>query len=68
MKKDINVNYIILDATIENKRLTLVDLYGSYRDSPDFLKTVVEKAQDFENDNYICSGDFNFVMSRKLDS
>ena len=66
-KKDINGNFIILDVTIEDKRLTLVNLYGPNRDSPDFFKTVVEKAQDFKNENYIFCGDFNFVMNPKLD-
>ena len=42
-KKDINGNFIILDVTIEDKRLTVVNLYGPNRDSPDFFKTVVEK-------------------------
>ena len=46
-KKDINGNFIILDVTIEDKRSTLVNLYGLNRDSPDFFKTVVEKGTGF---------------------
>ena len=47
-KKDFTGNFIILDDTIEDKRLTLVNLYRPNRDSPDFFKTFVEKAQDFK--------------------
>lgn len=48
-KKNIYGNFIILNVTIEDKRLTSVNLYMSNKDLLDFFN-VVEKVQDFEKD------------------
>ena len=39
IKTDKNGNYIILDMVIEEKEITLVNLYGPNEDNPQFLKT-----------------------------
>ena len=46
---DPNFNYIILDLSIENNRLTLVSIYGPNSDDPGFYKNVVKKIEDIGN-------------------
>lgn len=38
-KVDVEGNYVILDITIEGKRVTLVSLYGPNTDKPSFFQT-----------------------------
>ena len=35
---DLDGNKIILDITVNNKRLTLINAYGPNKDTPDFMK------------------------------
>lgn len=64
---DENGNYVILNVTLENTQVTLVNIYGPNRDYPDFYKLVLEKASNFGNENYIICGDFNFILNPKID-
>jgi exonuclease III len=65
-KKDDNGNYIMLDFSIEGKRVTLINIYGPNKDSP-FLKSVVENAEFFENNHYVFCGDLNSAMNPSID-
>ena len=66
-EKDNNGNFIILDVTLAEKRLTIINVYGPNKDSPGFFKNVVEIAERVGNDCYIFCGDFNFVMNPEKD-
>jgi exonuclease III len=66
-EKDNSGNFIVLDVTLAEKRMTIINIYGPNKDSPDFFKNVVETAERVGNDCYIFCGDFNFVMNPKVD-
>ena len=43
VKTDKNGNYILLDITIQGKRITLVNIYGPNEDSPNFYTNIIQK-------------------------
>ena len=59
-------NLIILNCLISNKNITLVNLYGPNKDSPDFYKLLKDKIQEFNNP-CIMAGDFNLVLNPTID-
>lgn len=64
---DTDGNYIILDMTVHNQKLTLVNLYGPNNDKPAFFQNIANYIEEIgNNDNIIC-GDFNCVISPDLD-
>ena len=67
VKTDKNGNYIILDIIIQGKRITLVNLYGPNQDNPNFYTNIKQKVSEFENDQAIMCGDWNFVLDQDLD-
>ena len=68
IKTDKNGNYIILDMVIEEKEITLVNLYGPNEDNPQFYENLIKKIAEFENDNVIICGDWNLVINPEIDS
>ena len=68
IKKDLDGNKIILDISILNKRITLINIYGPNRDCPNFYESVKQNLQEFENDDIIITGDFNLVMDPETDT
>lgn len=68
IKTDKNGNYIILDMVIEDKEITLVNLYGPNEDNPQFYENLIKKIAEFENDNVIICGDWNLVINPEIHS
>ena len=66
VKTDKNGNYIILNIIIQGKRITLVNLYGPNQDYPNFYTNIKQKVSEFENDQVIMCGDWNFVLDPDL--
>ena len=66
-KKDINGNYSILDILVENRKITLVCLYGPNTDNPDFFSNIMSVIDDFENEYFVICGDFNLVQNPCID-
>ena len=67
--KDENGNYLILDATVENMPLLLINIYGPNSDIPNFYASLMDKIVDCLNTQYIIiGGDFNLVIDKDLDS
>ena len=62
-----NGNYIILDIKINDRKVTLVNLYGPNNDSPNFFKQISNCIDDIDNDETIICGDFNCVLNPELD-
>ena len=60
-------NYIIVDITLDNTRLTLISLYAPNQDSPNFFDNIMLIADTFNNNDKIICGDFNLVQDPKLD-
>lgn len=67
--KDDSGNYLILDTTIENMNLLLVNIYGPNLDTPNFYSKIKEKIDSCLNTQHIImGGDFNLVMNKDSDS
>ena len=60
-------NYIILDIKINDRKITLVNLYGPNNDSPNFFKQISSCIDDIDNEETIICGDFNCVLKPELD-
>lgn len=67
--KDDSGNYLILDTTIENMNLLLVNIYGPNLDTPNFYSEIIDKIDSCLNTQHIImGGDFNLVMNKDSDS
>lgn len=58
---------LIIDVTIEDKRLTLINIYGPNRDDPHFYHSVIADMMSYENP-VVLGGDFNLVLDPEVDS
>lgn len=54
---DNNGNYMVLDISIEGKRITLLTIYGPNEDCPKFYKNISDIISNLSND-VIMVGDF----------
>ena len=59
--------YIITDVSIDNNRITLINLYGPNKDAPAFFEDITVQAQAYNNDRIIWCGDFNVVQNSTID-
>ena len=66
IKTDANGNYIILNMTIQGKKVTLVNIYGPNEDNPQFYRNLKEKYSEFDNELLIICGDWNFVQNPEM--
>ena len=57
IKTDPNGNYIILNMTIQGKKVTLVNIYGPNEDNPQLYRNLKEKYSEFDNEMLITRGD-----------
>ena len=54
--------FIIMDMEIDNKVLTLVNIYAPNKDNPTFSQNLLDHLLSFECEEIIMGGDFNLVM------
>ena len=64
---DSNGNFIVADISLDNNRLTLVNLYGPNDDSPAFYEHIMNQVDAFGNDYVVMCGDFNLVQDPDKD-
>ena len=64
---DTHGNYIILNIRTAEEDITLVNIYGPNRDSPEFYSTIQSKIQQFQHPKLIIAGDWNLVLNPYLD-
>ena len=64
---DPNGRYVILDLTLLECRLTLVNLYGPNVHNPEFFKEIIKILDEMPNLYRIIGGDFNLVLDNKMD-
>lgn len=57
---DNNGNYLVLDISIEGKKITLLTIYGPNEDCPKFYENISDIISNLSND-VITVGDFNLV-------
>ena len=67
-KRDNDGNLLALDITIEDNRVTIVNIYGPNIDSPEFYEYVREVFLELDNEYYILLGDFNLVLNPDIDT
>ena len=60
-------NYIILDITIFNQRLTLINIYAPNTDCPHFFQIIDNHIDRLNNDMLFLCGDFNCILDPTLD-
>lgn len=65
---DKNGNYIAIEIFVEQRKITLVNLYGPNKDDPIFYNNIFEIIAEFGNNNFIICGDFNLCLDPDLDS
>ena len=53
---------------IEDKEVTLVNIYGPNNDSPQFYENLKHKIEEFQNEEVIIYGDWNMIIDVKMDS
>ena len=53
--------FIIADIKIQDKTLTLVNIYAPNKDEPTFFQNVCEKLSSSDRDFIVFGGDFNLV-------
>lgn len=63
---DLQGNKLILDITINGKRMTLLNIYAPNRDTPDFFIQLKQDIETYGN-NIILTGDFNLILDPLLD-
>lgn len=63
---DLQGNKLVLDITINGKRMTLINIYGPNRDTPEFFSGIKTDIQKSENP-VILAGDFNLVLDPSID-
>ncbi|VDI42705.1 Hypothetical predicted protein [Mytilus galloprovincialis] len=61
-------NYLILDMTIHEYRITLADIYGPNNDNPGFFTEVQEVISNIQNSSIIMAGDWNVVQDYEIDT
>lgn len=60
-------NLLALSISIENRKLSLVCLYGPNEDSPEFYQNLSNIVNKLQNDEMIIVGDFNLVLDTSQD-
>ena len=66
-KHDTDGNFLILDMTVRNKRLSLINIYGPNKDEPNFYVNLFKMITDIGNKTYIICGDFNISLDPTID-
>ena len=61
-------NYLILDITIQEYRITLVALYGPNNDSPNLFTNIQDIVVRILNTSIIMVGDWNVVQDYETDT
>ena len=59
--------FILVDWKLENKTVTLANIYAPNDDNPNFFKNFFRHLLSFECDDIILGGDFNLVMDVQND-
>ena len=68
VETDPNGNFIILDIKMQDKRFTLVYLYGPNEDKPQYCNNIRQKLVHYESDLTTLCGDWNLVINPDIDT
>ena len=67
-KGDSEGNLVALDITVEDNRLTLINVYGPNTDCSDFYEKVRDTFLEFDNEFFILCGDLNLALNPAVDT
>ena len=67
-KSDDGGNWVALDISINEIRMTLVSLYGPNDDKPGFFHIIQEMIEEINNVHCILCGDWNLIQDPQIDS
>ena len=67
INRDTDGNMLILDCSICNKNISLINIYGPNQDKPEFYKLLNNKIQHLDS-HCIIAGDFNLVLNPDMDA
>ena len=59
--------FILADTKVENKIITLVNVYAPNQDEPKFFTKIVDLLMNFSCEETIFGGDFNLVLNIEKD-
>ena len=59
--------FVIIDLEIDDKIITLVNIYAPNTDSPEFFDSILIQLESFECQSFIFGGDFNCTLNVNLD-
>ena len=59
--------HVMIDITISDRRMTIMNIYAPNRDDPGFIQNIIEVIESVDNDDKILGGDFNCVLDDKKD-
>ena len=60
--------YLIIDISVFNQRISLLNVYAPNEDKPDFFTSLGLKLEAINNTSIICGGDFNVVQDYNIDT
>ena len=61
-------NMLAFDITIEDHKVTLINIYGPDSDKPGFYEAVRDIFLDFDNEYFVLCADYNLVLNLSLDT
>ena len=67
IKKGNDGNKLVIDITIQERKLTLVNVYGPNRDKPNFYNELKTDIDSMGNETVIIRADFNLILDREKD-
>nr|XP_034320385.1 uncharacterized protein LOC105331900 isoform X1 [Crassostrea gigas] len=67
--KDDSGNFLILDVSVDDLHVLLVNVYGPNLDTPTFYTNLLQHIENlFTNQRIVLGGDFNLIFDKELDS
>ena len=67
-KIDLKGNLVAVELKLHGTfTLTLINIYGPNRDTPNFFKVLRDIIQDFNSNFVIITGDFNLIIDPNMD-
>ena len=70
IKDQVNGNYLIINLTILNRTVTLINIYGPNRDTPEFftkIQDIITRKKYIDSSDIIWGGDWNLVLNPNID-
>lgn len=65
--RDTDGNYVLVDISVLNQRISLGSIYGPSKDKPDFYQNIFQLLEDMKNEEILIGGDWNLVMNPNKD-